>query len=113
MQAISIFINPYLVIFLMRPFLHKKSSAKRTVGAVGAGYADIQSDAKRMSFVFPGIFYMMLCNLRERYKKDMTYIIMEAVNEWVMKKEHIMIGADGIPVLCELEDGNNGKEKRH
>ena len=43
----------------------------------------------RMSFLFPTVFKDMLTGLKMKYKKDMTYIVMEAVNEWVMKKESI------------------------
>jgi len=44
----------------------------------------------RMSFVFPTVFYNMLDMMSEKHRKDMTYIVMEAVNEWVMHKENIL-----------------------
>jgi hypothetical protein len=43
----------------------------------------------RMSFVFPPMFYNMLTTMSGKYNKNMTYIVMEAVNEWVMQKEGI------------------------
>lgn len=49
----------------------------------------------RMSFVFPKIFYSMLNNCSLRYQRDMTYIVMEAVNDWVMQKENIVFDDDG------------------
>ena len=45
--------------------------------------------SKRMSFIFPSVFKDMLYSLKRKYNKDMTYIVMEAVNEWVMRKENI------------------------
>ena len=44
---------------------------------------------ERMSFIFPTIFSDMLKGLKKKYNKDMTYIVMEAVNEWVIRKENI------------------------
>ncbi len=49
---------------------------------------------KRMSFVFPIEFYELLLKLKEKYNMDMTYIIIQAVNYWVVKKERLegMVG---------------------
>lgn len=44
---------------------------------------------KRMSFVFPVEFYELLLKLKEKYNMDMTYIIIQAVNYWVVKKERL------------------------
>jgi hypothetical protein len=44
---------------------------------------------QRMSFVFPEPFYRMLQAMSEKHDKDMTYIVMEAVNEWVLSNEGI------------------------
>lgn len=44
----------------------------------------------RMSFVFPPEFREILSELKKKHGKDMTYIIMEAVNEWVIKNENIL-----------------------
>jgi len=41
----------------------------------------------RMSFVFPLEFYELLQSLKLRYNKDMTYIIIDAVNDLVIKRE--------------------------
>jgi len=40
-----------------------------------------------MSFVFPLEFYELLQSLKLRYNKDMTYIIIDAVNDLVIKRE--------------------------
>lgn len=42
---------------------------------------------KRMSFVFPDEFYYLLCDLKKEYDRDMTYIIMDAVTDWVLTNE--------------------------
>jgi hypothetical protein len=55
---------------------------------------------ERMSFLFPPVFKDMLLNLKRKHNKDMTYIVMEAVNEWAIKKENI-----------SSEMINNGGEK--
>lgn len=44
---------------------------------------------KRMSFVFPIEFYELLQKLKEKYNMDMTYIIIRAVNYWVVKMEKL------------------------
>ena len=62
---------------------------------------------KRMSFVFPPEFYAMLLNLKEKYGKDMTYIVMEAVNEYVMSRENLVLIEDE-SVLNKINSGNNG-----
>ncbi len=51
---------------------------------------------ERMSFLFPQIFRDMLTGLKKKYNKDMTYIVMEAVNEWVIKRENISHAVDEI-----------------
>ena len=55
---------------------------------------------RRMSFIFPVSFYVLLSNLSRRHEKDMTYIVMEAVNEWVVKREKIHLD-DEIPIAAE------------
>ena len=53
---------------------------------------DIDFDKhRRMSFLFPAVFRDMLTDLKKKYNKDMTYIVMEAVNEWVIRKENITV----------------------
>lgn len=72
---------------------------KKTRGAIQT----IQE--KRMSFVFPPVFYFLLLGLKDRYQKDMTYIIIEAVNEYVMRKEGLVVDNNGKVII----DENNGK----
>lgn len=62
------------------------------------------SEPVRMSFIFPEVFYTMLKSCNLRYGKDMTYIIMEAVNEWIMEKEGLSFDTKGNLV-------NNGHDK--
>jgi hypothetical protein len=57
---------------------------KRKVGGIAGS-------SVRMSFVFPKVFYGMLNTMSDKYDRDMTYIIMEAVNEWVMDKENVKV----------------------
>ena len=49
---------------------------------------------QRMSFIFPVSFYRLLLAVSMRYNRDMTYIMMEALNEWVMKREGINLAED-------------------
>jgi predicted DNA-binding protein len=68
----------------------------------------------RMSFVFPPEFYVMLNRLKEKYGKDMTYIVMEAVNQWVMEKENISLkdlSDDKSMLMMPCSGNNNGNEK--
>lgn len=41
---------------------------------------------KRMSFIFPDEFYYLLCDLKRVSDMDMTYIIMDAVTDWVIER---------------------------
>jgi hypothetical protein len=80
-----------------RTFLLKKESFTKEKS---------EEKSERMSFIFPKVFYNLLLGLRERYRKDMTYIVMEAVNDWVIKKENLTVDENsGIP----YDDDNNGK----
>jgi predicted DNA-binding protein len=63
-----------------------------------------------MSFVFPSVFHEVLQNLSKKYNKDMTYIVMEAVNEWVLKKENITFEELGFGFIPGSEF-NNGHER--
>ena len=49
------------------------------------------SECVRMSFLFPESFRTLLQTCKMKYNKDMTYIIMEAVNEYVLRKESIHV----------------------
>lgn len=66
-----------------------------------------------MSFVFPQEFYAMLKGLKEKYGKDMSYIVMEAVNQWTMEKENISLKdlSDDNSMLMQGTGDNNGNEK--
>ena len=54
-------------------------------------FFEAKADTQKMSFNFPISFYNLISGVSMRYGRDMTYIIMEAVNEWVMRKEGIML----------------------
>ena len=57
---------------------------------MGNSQSTVQNNGhSRMSFLFPNVFKEMLASLKRKYGKDMTYIVMEAVNEWAIKKENI------------------------
>lgn len=45
--------------------------------------------AKKMSFVFPDEFYENLLTMKKKYSVDMTYIVMEAVNSWILERERM------------------------
>lgn len=44
-------------------------------------------ECRRTSFIFPESFHRLLDHLKLRYNKDKTYIVMEAVNEYVINRE--------------------------
>ncbi len=47
----------------------------------------LTKDIVRMSFLFPKEFYELLLFLKNETGKDMTYLVMEAVNRYARKME--------------------------
>ena len=65
-------------------------------------YSMPELQIQQMSFRFPQQFYDLMFALKKKYNKDMTYIIMDAVNEWAIQKE-------GLKAYDEMLWGEEGE----
>ena len=75
----------------------KLKEIRRTTFLKGKAHEDSRvSLFQRMSFIFPLSFYRLLLALSMKYNRDMTYIMMESLNEWVMKREGINLANEAI-----------------